>query len=306
MADNGSGGRRTLTVQDNRTGRKYEIDIREGDIINAMDLRQIKVTNDDFGMMSYDPAYKNTASTRSSITFIDGRKKGILEHRGYPIEQLAAQSTFLEVAYLILRGELPTKSELQEFTEGITKHTHVPENFDTVMRGLRNDTNPMHMTISGVTVLNTFYSDARSVRNPAHRWLQTQRLVAKMPIVAACAYRHCQGLPTVSPDIGLSYTANFLNMLFGDGAGRYPVDPVLERALDVLFILHADHEQNCSTTAMRVIGSSEADPLLGSRRCRGSPLRTASWWGERGRREDAGADRVHRQHPGLHRGCEGA
>ena len=259
MADNGSGGRRTLTVQDNRTGRTYEIDIREGDIINAMDLRQIKVTDDDFGMMSYDPAYKNTASARSSITFIDGRK-GILEHRGYPIEQLAAQSTFLEVAYLILRGELPTKSELQQFTESIAKHTHVPGNFDTVMRGFRNDANPMHMTISGVTVLNTFYSDARSVRNPANRWLQIQRLVAKMPIVAACAYRHCQGLPTVPPDIGLSYTANFLNMLFGGGAGRYSVDPVLERALDVLFILHADHEQNCSTTAMRVIGSSEADP----------------------------------------------
>ena len=259
MADNGSGGRRTLTVQDNRTGRTYEIDIREGDIINAMDLRQIKVTSDDFGMMSYDPAYKNTASARSSITFIDGRK-GILEHRGYPIEQLAAQSTFLEVAYLILRGELPTESELQEFTESIARHTQVPGNFDTVMRGFCPDANPMHMTISGVTVLNTFYPDARSVRNPADRWLQIRRLVAKMPIVAASAYRHCQGLPTVPPDIGLSYTANFLNMLFGDGAGRYSVDPVLERALDVLFILHADHEQNCSTTAMRVIGSSEADP----------------------------------------------
>ena len=259
MADNGRGGRRTLTVRDNRTGRKYEIDIREGDVINAMDLRQIKVTDDDFGMMSYDPAYKNTASARSGITFIDGRK-GILEHRGYPIEQLAAESTFLEVAYLILNGELPTTSELQEFTESITKHTHVPENFDMVMRGFRHDANPMHMTISGVTVLNTFYPDARSVRNPAHRRLQVHRLVAKMPIVAARAYRHSQGLPTVFPDTGLSYTANFLNMLFGDGAGRYSVDPVLERALDVLFILHADHEQNCSTTAMRVIGSSQADP----------------------------------------------
>ncbi len=259
MVDNGSDGENTLTVRDNRTGREYEIDIREGDVISAMDLRQIKVNDDDFGMMSYDPAYKNTASARSSITFIDG-KKGILEHRGYPIEQLADQSTFLEVAYLILRGELPTKSELQEFTGSITDHTHVHENFNTVMQGFRHDANAMHVVISGVTVLNTFYPDAKNVRDPESRSLQTQRLMAQMPILAAWAYRHYRRLPTVYPENELSYTANFLNMLFRAGEREYRVDPVLERALDVLFILHADHEQNCSTTTMRVIGSAEANP----------------------------------------------
>ncbi len=259
MGDNGSDGKNTLTIRDNRTDREYEIDIHEGDVIRAMDLRQIKVSDDDFGMMSYDPAFSNTASTRSSITYIDGGR-GILEYRGYPIEQLAERSTFLEVAYLILRGELPTKSELDDFTESVTTHTYVHENFRTVMNGFRYDAHAMSMVISGVAALNTFYPDGKNVRDPKNRWLQIQRLVAKMPTLAALAYRHHRGLPGVYPENELSYTANFLNMLFRIGGREYKPNPVLERALDVLFILHADHEQNCSTTTMRVIGSSEADP----------------------------------------------
>ncbi len=259
MGDNGSDGKNTLTIRDNRTDREYEIDIHEGDVIRAMDLRQIKVSDDDFGMMSYDPAFSNTASTRSLITYIDGGK-GILEYRGYPIEQLAERSTFLEVAYLILRGELPTKSELDDFTESVTTHTYVHENFRTVMNGFRYDAHAMSMVISGVAALNTFYPDGKNVRDPKNRWLQIQRLVAKMPTLAALAYRHHRGLPGVYPENELSYTANFLNMLFRIGGREYKPNPVLERALDVLFILHADHEQNCSTTTMRVIGSSEADP----------------------------------------------
>ena len=259
MGDNGSDGKNTLTIRDNRTDREYEIDIHEGDVIRAMDLRQIKVSDDDFGMMSYDPAFSNTASTRSSITYIDGGK-GILEYRGYPIEQLAERSTFLEVAYLILRGELPSRSELDEFTDSITHHTYVHENFHTVMHGFRYDAHAMSMVICGVAALNTFYPDGKNVRDPEHRWLQIQRLVAKMPTLAGLAYRHHRGLPAVYPENELSYTANFLNMLFRIGGREYEANPVLERALDVLFILHADHEQNCSTTTMRVIGSSEADP----------------------------------------------
>ncbi len=259
MGDNGSDAKNTLTIRDNRTDREYEIDVHEGDVIRAMDLRQIKVNDDDFGMMSYDPAFSNTASTRSSITFIDGGK-GILEYRGYPIEQLAERSTFLEVAYLILRGELPTKSELDDFTESITTHTYVHENFRTVMNGFRYDAHAMSMVITGVAALNTFYPDGKNIRDPEDRWLQIQRLVAKMPTLAGLAYRHHRGLPVVYPENELSYTANFLNMLFRIGGREYKPNPVLERALDVLFILHADHEQNCSATTMRVIGSAEADP----------------------------------------------
>jgi citrate synthase len=259
MGDNGSDGNGTLTVRDNRTGREYEIDILDGDVISAMDLRQIKVNGDDFGMMSYDPAFSNTASTRSAITFIDGGK-GILEYRGYPIDQLAERSTFLEVAYLILKGELPVKSELDEFTQNITEHTYVHENFRRLMHGFRYDAHAMSMVISGVAALNTFYPDGNDVRNAENRWLQIQRLVAKMPTLAAYAYRHHRGLPAVYPENELSYTANFLNMLFRIGGREYKPNPVLERALDILFILHADHEQNCSATTMRVIGSAEADP----------------------------------------------
>ncbi len=259
MGDNGSDGNNSLTVRDNRTGREYEIDIQDGDVINAMDLRQIKVNEDDFGMMSYDPAFSNTASTRSAITFIDGGT-GILEYRGYPIEQLAERSNFLEVAYLILKGELPTKPELDEFTQNITMHTYVHENFRRLMHGFRYDAHAMSMVISGVAALNTFYPDGTNVRDADNRWLQIQRLVAKMPTLAAYAYRHHRGLPAVYPENELSYTANFLNMLFRIGGREYKPNPVLERALDVLFILHADHEQNCSATTMRVIGSAETDP----------------------------------------------
>jgi len=259
MGENGSSGNNSLTVRDNRTGREYEIDIQDGDVISAMDLRQIKVNEDDFGMMSYDPAFSNTALTRSAVTFIDGGK-GILEYRGYPIEQLAERSTFLEVAYLLLKGELPTKPELDEFAQSITTHTYVHENFRRLMHGFRYDAHAMSMVISGVAALNTFYPDGNNVRNAENRWLQIQRIVAKMPTLAAYAYRHHRGLPAVYPENELSYTANFLNMLFRIGGREYKPNPVLERALDVLFILHADHEQNCSATTMRVIGSAETDP----------------------------------------------
>ena len=259
MAENGSGAKDSLTIRDNRTGREYEIDILEGDVIRAMDLRQIKVDEGDFGMMSYDPGFKNTASTISTITHIDGGK-GILRYRGYPIEQLAEHSTFLEVAYLLLNGELPTQSELDEFVHDITNHTYVHENIRTVMNGFRYDAHAMSMLISSVAALGTFYPEARDVRDADNRRLQIHRLVAKMPTLAAFTYRHHRGLPPVNPENELSFTANFLNMLFRIGGGEYKANPVVERALDVLFILHADHEQNCSATAMRVIGSSEADP----------------------------------------------
>ena len=258
MTEKGS-GENSLTIRDNRTGREYEVDILEGDVIQAMDLRQIKVEDDDFGMMAYDPAFTNTASTRSTITYIDGGK-GILQYRGYPIEQLAERSSFLEVAYLILNGELPTQPELDGFVHSITNHTYVHENIRTVMDGFRYNAHAMSMLISGVSALGTFYPNARNVRDTENRWLQIQRIVAKMPTLAAFAYRHHRGLPPSYPANELSYTANFLNMLFHIGGGDYKPNPVFERALDVLFILHADHEQNCSTTAMRVIGSSEADP----------------------------------------------
>ena len=259
MTEKGSDGKDTLTVRDNRTGREYEIVIHAGDVIHAMDLRQIKVDDDDFGMMSYDPGYKNTASTRSTITYIDGGK-GILRYRGYPIEQLAERSTFLEVAYLLLNGELPSQSELDDFMHDITNHTYVHENIRTVMNGFRYDAHAMSMLISSVAALGTFYPEARNVRDAENRRLQIHRLVAKMPTLAGLTYRHHQGLPPAYPENELSYTANFLNMLFRIGGGDYKANPVVERALDILFILHADHEQNCSTTAMRVIGSSEADP----------------------------------------------
>ncbi len=256
----GNDGKNTLSIRDNRTGREYEVDVLEGDVIRAMDLRQIKVRDEDFGMMAYDPAFTNTASTRSSITFIDG-EKGILQYRGYPIEQLAERSSFLEVAYLILEGELPTQSELDGFVHDVTFHTYVHENIVKLMGGFRYDAHAMGMMISAVAALSTFYPEAKDIEDPANRWTQIVRLVAKMPTLAAYAYRHHRGLPCAYPENELSYTANFLNMLFRVGTREYKPSPVLERALDVLFILHADHEQNCSATAMRVIGSSKADPF---------------------------------------------
>ena len=252
-------GKNTLSVRDNRTGREYEIDILDGDVVRAMDLRQIKVEDTDFGMMSFDPAFTNTASTTSTVTYIDGGN-GILRYRGYPIEQLAEQSTFLEVAYLILKGELPDHDELSGFVGDVTMHTYVHENILELMGGFRYDAHAMGMMISAVAALSTFYPDAKDIEDPSARWIQMIRLVAKMPTLAAYTFRHHRGLPYVYPENELSYTANFLNMLYRIGVRDYTPNPVLERALDVLFILHADHEQNCSTTAMRVIGSSHADP----------------------------------------------
>ena len=252
--------KQSLTITDNRNGQQYEIDIHEGDVIRAMDLRQIKLNEGDFGMMAYDPGFTNTASTRSQITFIDGGK-GMLQYRGYPIEQLAERASFLEVAYLILKGELPDQGELDEFVRDITFHTYVHENVLTLLEGFRYDAHAMSMMISAVSGLATFYPEAKKVLDPEVRWVQIKRIVAKMPTLAAFAYRHHRGLPYVYPENELSYTANFLNMLFRIGVRDYQPNPVLERALDILFILHADHEQNCSTTAMRVIGSAQADPF---------------------------------------------
>ena len=252
--------RDSLTITDNRTGREYEVDVHEGDVIRAMDLRQIKVDDNDFGMMAYDPGFTNTAFTVSRITDVKG-SKGILEYRGYPIEQLAEQATYLEVASLILNGELPTRDELDDFVHNVTFHTYVHENVTTILQGFRYDAHAMGMMISTVAALSTFYPEAKEIEDPGNRRIQMIRLLAKMPTLAAFAYRHHKGLPYVYPENGLSYTANFLNMLFRIGGREYKPNPVLERALDVLFILHADHEQNCSTTAMRVIGSSRVDPF---------------------------------------------
>lgn len=259
MGESGTEPRNTLSIRDNRTGKDYEVDILEGDVVRAMDLRQIRVDDDDFGMMSYDPAFTNTAFTRSTVTEIDGGR-GILRYRGYPIEQLAEKSSFLEVAYLILKGELPSGDELAGFTHEVTYHTYIHENMTRLLNGFRHDAHAMGIMISSVAALSTFYPEAKGISDPDNRWVQMIRLVAKMPTLAAFAYRHHRGLPFIYPENELSYSANFLNMLFRIGVTEYTPSPVLERALDVLFILHADHEQNCSTTTMRVIGSSEADP----------------------------------------------
>ncbi|MCA9961375.1 MAG: citrate synthase [Anaerolineales bacterium] len=248
----------TLTLTDNRTNKTYEIPITH-DTINAMDLRQIKVNPEDFGMMSYDPAFKNTASTKSTITYIDG-DKGILRYRGYPIEQLAEKSNYLEVAYLILFGELPTKEQYAQWEYDILHHTFIHENIKQLMHVFRHDAHPMGMFIATVAAMSTFYPEGREIDDVETRLKQIQRLIAKVPTVAAFSYRHSRGLPFVYPDNDLSYTGNFLNMLDKMTQVKYEPDPVLERALDVLFILHADHEQNCGTAAMRVIGSSHTDP----------------------------------------------
>ncbi len=248
----------SFTIIDNRTGKSYEIPV-EHDTIRAMDLRQIKVNPEDFGLMSYDPAFVNTASTRSTITYIDGGK-GILHYRGYPIEQLAEKSSFLEVAYLILFGELPNRDQLEKWVYDITHHTILHENIKQLMQALRHDAHPLGMFISVVAALSTFYPEAREVQDADNRLYQILRLIAKVPTIAAFSYRHNRGLPYVYPDNDLSYTGNFLSMMFKLGGSRYKPNPILERALDVLFILHADHEQNCGTTAMRTIGSSQADP----------------------------------------------
>jgi len=250
--------RETLTIIDNRTGRQYEVAITN-ETIRAIDLRKIKVNDSDFGVMSYDPAFTNTASCTSKITFIDG-DKGILRYRGYSIEELAEKSTYLETAYLILHGELPTKSQLAEWTYHITHHTFVHESIKKFLDGFHYDAHPMGMLISTVAALSTFYPDAKDISNPESRRKQTHRLIGKMPTLAAFAYRHSLGMPFVYPDDDLGYCGNFLNMLFRTTELKYRPNPTLERALDILFILHADHEQNCSSTSMRGVGSSHVDP----------------------------------------------
>ena len=249
-----------LSVTDSRTQLTYEIPIQNG-TIRALDLRKIKTGLDDFGLMTYDPAFLNTASCRSSITFIDG-DKGILRYRGYPIEQLAENCTFLEVAYLLIFGELPTEGELQEWRHTITYHTMIHETTKKFLEGFRYDAHPMGMLISTVAALSTVYVDARNVHDPSVRMRQVHRLIAKLPTIAAYTYRHTLGFPYVYPDNDLSYTANFMNMLWRMAEPKYMANPVLERALDILFILHADHEQNCSTNVMRAVGSSQADPFV--------------------------------------------
>jgi citrate synthase len=256
----------TLTVTDNRTGKTYEIPVHYGTYstygaaVDAMDLRKIKVSDADFGLLAYDPGFTNTASCRSSITFVDG-ERGILRYRGFPIEQLAERSTYLETAYLILHGELPNRNELNLWTWNITHHTMIHENIKKFMDGFHHDAHPMGMLVGTVGAMATFYPDARNIADEEARTKQIWRLIAKLPTIAAFAYRHSRGLPYAYPDNELSFTGNFLNMLFKTTELRYQPDPVLERALEVLFILHADHEQNCSTSAMRTVGSSHADPF---------------------------------------------
>jgi len=247
----------SLTITDNRTGKTYEVAVQNG-TVKAMDFRQIKVDADDFGLMTYDPAYTNTASCRSRITFIDG-DKGILNYRGYPIEQLAEDSNYLETAYLILYGELPSQAEYASWAHNITHHTIVHEDIRELIGAFRYDAHPMGMLMSTVAALSTYYREAKQVRDKQTRRNQVFRLIAKMPTLAAFAFRHSAGRPIIYPDNDLSYCGNFLQMMFKVG-GSYRVDPILERALEVLFILHADHEQNCSTSAMRSVGSSEVDP----------------------------------------------
>ncbi len=248
----------TLTVTDNRTGTTYELPIQDG-TVRAMDLRQIKTGEEDFGLMTYDPAYTNTASCRSAITYIDG-EAGILQHRGYPIEQLCEHSSYLEVAYLIVNGALPTGTQLQEWVHEITIHTFVHENVKDFMQGFRYDANPMGMLVASVGALSTFYPDANQIHDGQVRAIQIIRLLAKMPTLAAFAFRHNMGQPYVYPDNDLDYAGNFLSMMYKMTELKYEPDPRLERALDVLFILHADHEQNASTSAVRSVGSTQVDP----------------------------------------------
>lgn len=251
-------GQNSITVTDNRTGKTIELEITDG-AIRASELRQLKVNEDDFGLMSYDPAFSNTASTRSRITYIDG-DKGILRYRGIPIEQLAENSSYVETAYLLLNGELPNKEEMSLWSHEITHHTFLHENMKRLMESFRYDAHPMGMFVTTVAALSTFYPEAKNVTCPENRLLQIYRLVAKVPTIAAFTYRHSIGLPYHFPDNDLSYTGNFLAMMFRMAEVNYTPDPVLAKALDVLFILHADHEQNCSANAMRSIGSSLVDP----------------------------------------------
>jgi citrate synthase len=249
----------SLTVTDNRTGQSYEIEITEG-TVRAMDFREIKVNEADFGLMTYDPGLSNTAHCRSSICRIEGAE-GLLEYRGIPIEQLAENSTYLEVAYLLIYGNLPTEDELNNWLYQITHHTFVHENIKEFIDGFRHDADPMGMLLASVGALSTFYPEAKDVHDEWQQWVSTVRLIAKMPTMAAFAYRHSLGLPYIYPDNELSYTGNLLSMMFKIAEAKYEPDPRLERALDVLFILHAEHEQNCSTAAVRTVGSALPDPF---------------------------------------------
>lgn len=249
----------TLTIVDNRTGKSYEIPIENG-TVRATDLRAIKTGSEDFGLMAYDPGFMNTAACKSRITYIDG-DQGILRYRGYPIEQLAEKSSFLEVAYLLYFGELPTQSQLDEFVNIVLSHTLIHEQTKKFIDGFRHDAPPMGMFLSTVGALSTFYKEGKNIFDAQNRLVQFERMVAKMPTIVAFCYRHSIGMPFVYPDGDLSYSANFLSMMFKGTELRYKPNPVLEHALDVLFILHADHEQNCSTTTMRGIGSSHCDPF---------------------------------------------
>ena len=250
----------SLTITDNRTGQSYTLPVENG-TIRALDLRKIKTGPDDFGLMTYDPAFTNTASCRSAITYIDG-DRGILRYRGYPIEVLAEHCTYLEVAYLLLFGELPTESELKNWIYEITHHTMLHETTKKFMEGFRDNAHPMAMLVSTVAALSTVYPDSKNIHDPAIRLLQIKRLIGKMPSIAAMSYRHISGLPYIYPDNDLTYTENFMNMLWKMVEPKYVANPVIARALDILFILHADHEQNCSTNAMRAVGSSHSDPYL--------------------------------------------
>ncbi len=248
----------TLSITDNRTGESYEVEVTDG-TVRAMDLRDVKVSDDDFGLMTYDPGFTNTASCRSSICFIGG-EEGVLEYRGYPIEDLCEHSSYLEVAYLLIHGDLPTGQELDAWVHEITHHTYVHENIKKFVEGFRYDAHPMGMLLAAVGALSTFYPEAKEIEDDHERHMAAVRLIAKMPTLAAFAYRHNLGLPYVYPDNDLSYPGNFLSMMFKMTEVRYEPDPRLERALDVLWILHADHEQNCSTNAVRGVGSSRVDP----------------------------------------------
>jgi len=248
----------TLTVTDNRTGKTYELPISEG-TIRATDLRQIRASEEDFGLMTYDPAFMNTAACRSAITFIDG-DRGILRYRGYPIEQLAEQASFLEVAWLLIEGDLPTQAQMDHWTNEVRYHTYVHTNVTKFLEGFRYDAHPMGMLLGTVGAMSTFYPDAKHVQDPENRRLQRVRLMAKLPTIAAFVFRHSRGLPFVLPDNDLDYIGNFVNMTFSIG-GRHKPNKVLQRALEILLILHADHEQNCSTSAVRAVGSSHVDPF---------------------------------------------
>jgi len=260
-ASNGSHTRtNTLTITDNRSGKTWDLPVEDG-CIRATDLRQIKVQPDDFGLVSYDPAFLNTAACRSAVTYLDG-ERGILRYRGYPIEDLAENCSFLETAYLLIYGKLPTEPQLTEFAGQVTQHTMIHENTKKFMDGFHYDAHPMGMLVSTVAALSTFYTDSKNIHEPAARNLQILRLIGKMPTLAAFAYRHSLGLPYVYPDNNLSYTGNFMNMLWRRTEPKYTPNAVLARALDVLFILHADHEQNCSTNVMRSVGSAHSDPFV--------------------------------------------